>query len=79
MEIYDFLSFWMKPLYVNLFANSSFFRCSFGATLNLKMKKTMLVFFFYKYGKFWSILLEQKVERKPLFSEEWWPVLDIVS
>ena len=33
------------------------------------MKKTMWVFFFHKYGKFWSILEDQKVERKPLFFE----------
>ena len=35
------------------------------------MKKTMWVFFFYKYGKFWSILPDKKVDLKPLFSEEW--------
>ena len=29
----------------------------------------MWVFFFYEYGKFWSILGGQKVERKPLFFE----------
>ena len=29
------------------------------------------VFFFYKYGKFWSISPEQKVDFKPLFSEEY--------
>ena len=28
------------------------------------------VFFLYKYGKFWSLSLEQKVELKPLFYEE---------
>ena len=33
------------------------------------MKKTTWVFFFYKYGKFWSILGGQKDERKPLFFE----------
>ena len=30
----------------------------------------MWVFFFYKYGKFWSILPDKKVDLKPLFSEE---------
>ena len=35
------------------------------------MKKTTWVFFFYRYGKFWSIFPEQKVKLKPLFSEEW--------
>ena len=34
------------------------------------MKKTTWVFFFYKYGKFWSVLLDKKVDLKPLFSEE---------
>ena len=34
-------------------------------------QKTMWVFFFYKYGKFWSILRDKKVDLKPLFSEEW--------
>ena len=32
----------------------------------------MLVFFFYKYSKFWSISLDKKVDLKPLFSEEWY-------
>ena len=32
-----------------------------------KRKKTTWVFFFYKHGKFWSILLKKKVELKPLF------------
>ena len=40
--------------------------------LNEKQKKTTWVFFFYKYGKFWSISWEQKVELKPLFSLEWY-------
>ena len=35
-----------------------------------KMKKTTWVFFFYKYGKFWSVLSDKKVDLKPLFSEE---------
>ena len=33
-------------------------------------KKTMWVFFFYKYDKFWSVLRDKKVDLKPLFSEE---------
>ena len=33
-------------------------------------KKTTWVFSFYKYGKFWSVLLDKKVDLKPLFSEE---------
>ena len=37
----------------------------------MKNKKTTWIFFFYKYGKFWSISPEQKVERKPLLSEEY--------
>jgi len=32
-----------------------------------KTKKTTWVFFFYKYGKFWSISPEQKIELKPFF------------
>ena len=38
------------------------------------MKKTMWVFFFYKYGKFWSVLPDKKVDLKTLFSEEWMPL-----
>ena len=38
---------------------------------NGKQKKTAWVIFFYKYGKFWSILTDKKVDLKPLFSEEW--------
>ena len=34
------------------------------------MKKTTWVFFFHKYSKFWSILLDKKVDLKLLFSEE---------
>ena len=33
----------------------------------------MWVFFFYKYSKFWSVLLDIKVDLKPLFSEECHP------
>ena len=40
----------------------------------MKNKKTIWVFFFYKYGKFWSILRDKKVDLKPLFSEEWLPI-----
>ena len=36
----------------------------------MKNEKTLWVFLFYKYGKFWSISPEQKVELKPFFSEE---------
>ena len=36
----------------------------------------MWVFIFYKYDKFWSILLEQKVELKPLF---FWGVCSFFS
>ena len=36
----------------------------------MKNEKTMWVFFFYKYGKFWSILPDKKVDLKPLFSDE---------
>ena len=42
------------------------------------MKKTTWVFFFHKYGKFWSILGGQKVERKPLFFEVWYTRDEIV-
>ena len=37
---------------------------------NEKQKKTTWVFFIYKYGKFWRVLPEQKVDLKPLFSKE---------
>ena len=37
---------------------------------NEKRKNTIWVFFFHKYGKFLSISLEQRIERKPLFSVE---------
>ena len=36
-----------------------------------KTKKTTWVFFFHKHSKFWGISLSQKIEPKPLFSEEW--------
>ena len=36
-----------------------------------KTKKTTWVFLYIKYSKFWSISLENFVERKPLISEEW--------
>ena len=35
-----------------------------------KTKKTTWVFWYIKYGKFWSISLEHFVERKPLIYEE---------
>ena len=35
----------------------------------MKKEKKLWVFFFHKYGKFWSILGGQKDERKPLFFE----------
>ena len=35
-----------------------------------KMKKTTGVFFLHKHSKFWSVSLGQKIEFKPLFSEE---------
>ena len=35
------------------------------------MKKTMWVFLFQKYAKFWSVSLVQFIKHKPLFSEEW--------
>ena len=35
----------------------------------MKNKKNTWVFCFHKYGKFWSILGGQNVERKPLFFE----------
>ena len=35
------------------------------------MKKPTWVFLYIKYGKFWRVSLEQKVEHKPPFSEEW--------
>ena len=34
--------------------------------------KTTWVFFLHKHSKFWSVSLGQKVESKPLFSEEWY-------
>ena len=37
----------------------------------LKMKKTIWVFLFQKYGKFWIILLCHFIKHKPLISEEW--------
>ena len=36
-----------------------------------KMKKTMGVFVFQKYGKFWSVLLGYFIKHKPLISEAW--------
>ena len=37
---------------------------------NEKKERNMWVFFFHKYGEFWSVLPEQKVEHEPLFSED---------
>ena len=39
---------------------------------NEKWKKTIWVFLFQKYGKFWSILLDNFIEHKLLISEECW-------
>ena len=36
------------------------------------MKKTMYVFIFQKYDKFWSVSLEHFIIHKSLISEEWW-------
>ena len=36
------------------------------------MKKTTWVFIFHNYSKYWSILLEHFIKRKPLVSKEWW-------
>ena len=36
----------------------------------MKNEKIYMVFLYIKYSKFWSILLEHFVERKPLISEE---------
>ena len=46
------------------------YKVKLKVALKWKTKKTMWVFFFYKYGKFWSILPDKKVDLKPLFSEE---------
>ena len=35
------------------------------------MEKTMWVFIFQKYGKFWSVLLGHFIKHKLLISEEW--------
>ena len=35
------------------------------------MKKIIWVFLYIKYSKFWSVLLEHFVERKPPISKEW--------
>ena len=42
-------------------------RCS-----NWKTKKTIWFFLFQKYGKFWSIPLDNFITHKPLISEEWY-------
>ena len=39
--------------------------------LEMKNEKIAYVFFFYEYGKFWSISLDKNVDLNPLFSEEW--------
>ena len=36
-----------------------------------KTKKTTWVFSIHKHGRFWSIAIRKKAERKHLFSEEW--------
>ena len=43
--------------------------------LEMNNKTTENVFFFNKYGKFWSILPDKKVDLKPLFSKEWHEII----
>ena len=56
------------PVYVDI--DQGIHKVKLKVALHEKWKKTTWVFFFYKYGKFWSIPQEQKVDLKPLFSEE---------
>ena len=59
------LAIWRKKKFT--FENANFFTFYSNGPKNY----VAWVFFFYKYGKFWSISPEQKVELKSLFSEEW--------
>ena len=59
------------PVYVEI--DQGILKVKLRNARNEKQKKTMWVFFFYKYGKFWSVSLDKKVDLKPLFSEEWLP------
>ena len=54
--------------FISSYFEFSPYECPEG--LKWKMKKTTWVFFLHKNSKFWSISIGQKVERKPLFSEE---------
>ena len=65
---------WVLPYwcsYVN--KDQGIYTVKLKVARNEKWKKLCGVFLFYKYGKFWSVLPKQKVEHKPLFSEEWRP------
>ena len=55
-------------VYVNI--DQGIHKVKLKVARNEKQKKTTWVFFFYKYGKFWSIFPDKKVDLKTLFSEE---------
>ena len=65
-----FLSFYFTNALVYVNIDQSIHKVKPKVDQKWKVKKIAWVFFFYKYGKFWWVLLEQKVELKPLFSEE---------
>ena len=58
-------------VYVDI--DQGIYRVKLKVARNEKRKKKLCtwVFFFYKYGKIWSVPLEQKFDLEPLFSEEW--------
>ena len=59
-----------------LFRQNKIYKVKLKVPPNKKRKKLHAwVSFIYKYGKFWSLSPEQKVEVKPLFSEEWLGIL----
>ena len=73
-----FDNFWFQP--PKTIIRSTYLSGEAWSILNFPLKSVgvsienpfkLHVFFAHKHSKFWSIFLGQKVERNPLFSEEW--------
>ena len=74
--IFYFEQLWVLPLWMPcsmLTKTRAFIRVKLKVAGNekWKKKKNTWAFFSHKHNKLWSISLSQKVDRKPLLSEEW--------
>ena len=73
--IFHFEQLWVLPLWMPcsmLTKTRAFIRVKLKVAGNEKWKKkNTWVFFSHKHNKLWSISLGQKVDCKPLLSEEW--------